>query len=842
MTDNIFTEFKNEYVIPSLLDSHLSEAFPDMEFKDRGSKWTSKYHTDGSISHSPDQSYIYKGGTTLCDQNGNKIAIFDFAMKSFNLDFMGTLKALADICNLTLPEPDGQVSRQMAESRAKQDSLSASKKRQMEALYSPSGAAVLKYLKEGRGYTDEVIRKMELGYLSPDEAQRLTEIGEQIPCNIVDFPLSIPYVSKMRLRGFKVRYITPEAQQRYGKAKYRNNKGLNKKMNSLPFLYNAANIKEDVIVVEGELDALHLYVEGKTNVVATSGGSLSEETVSILTESETLKRVIFIPDNDQNGRGYEFVKKSIPVAEDGGLIALVATLPDGYKDVDEYLCKNSIESLNQIIEQAEKGSLWRYTTLLAEAQQKYGEEYLSGKHTAEVEDAVFTLANSIKEEQDRTRILTDFSQIYGVTDIKEALQRRADYLKERQEEVRRDTEAKQIADMANRLVKEGKTKDALTLMGEAASKLKQIGAREKYGDLLHVSTREERLKRFRDKPEPLETSYQFTDGGQEPLPLTLPSGALTIIAAPTSHGKSTLLRNLALDVAKRIKDNKSVLYFTFEESEEDVEAQLVNTYIGKRLHAISHHHPQIESIVDFYRTGNANYIGGSNAEISRDEFIRKELEFSTNYLDSGKIRVFYKDYNLETLIDALEYAVTGAPTKAIFIDYIQILRSEKLARQVRADQLKEICISLKDFSVKYKLPVILAAQLNREAKTPFRMDNVQMAESSDIEKSANTIICVWNSQFKPTTYGDKGLSKDEKEELESLNAKGFVFGNGGKLFIKLTKKRGSRGVGMYSILDFNGYSGKVVENYKPEVKQPEQTSITFDPFLKDEQNDTETPF
>ena len=307
---------------------------------------------------------------------------------------------------------------------------------------------------------------------------------------------------------------------------------------------------------------------------------------------------------------------------------------------------------------------------------------------------------------------------------------------------------------------------------------------------------------------------------------------MTILAAPTSHGKSTFLRNLAIDVAKRYRDeNKSVLYFTFEESEEDVIAQFTNTYIGKRLHAPSKRHTQVDSIIDYFKTGEPNYIGGTNgAEINKEEFKRRELEFSTDYLDSGRIKIYYRDYDLETLIEALEFAVCHIPTKAIFVDYIQILRSQKFARQPRAEQLKEICISLKDFSVKHKLPVVLAAQLNREANTPLRMNNTQMAESSDIEKAANTIVCLWNSNFKPKLYGGKEPSKEEKDEMDVLKKKDFVPGKDGKIFALVTKIRGSRGVGMYSIFTYNGYSGKVVENYNPEEEEGEQDLFSDDPF------------
>ena len=47
----------------------------------------------------------------------------------------------------------------------------------------------------------------------------------------------------------------------------------------------------------------------------------------------------------------------------------------------------------------------------------------------------------------------------------------------------------------------------------------------------------------------------------------------------------------------------------------------------------------------------------------------------------------------------------------------------------------------------------------------------------------------------------------------------------------MTKIRGSRGVGMYSIFEYKGYCGKVVENYKPEEEQQE---LPFEPSSPDD--------
>lgn len=825
MADNQLTEFKNEVLVPILLDSYLDKAFPEMEFRQSGTKWTSRYHIDGKESHSKDQSYIYKNGSVLCDQNGARIGIVDFAAEVYKTDFVGAMEILARVCNLELPKQD-KVGLAFERYKQKQDNLETSKSRQTAALFSPSGAEALRYLKEQRGYTEDLIRSMGLGFLSPEEAAQLQKLGEGLQFNTLDFPLSIPYISKGKLRGFKFRYISDEAKDKYGKAKYRNTESLSGKMNSFPFGYEPQQIKDEVIVVEGELDALHIKAKGITNVIATSGGSLTRETLSLLTERDSLKKVTFIADTDQNGRGFKFVEDAVKLVEEFGLVSFVITLPEGSKDVDEYLCKNPIESLSNLIECSKEGYLWIYDRFVEEEQRKHPNGYQTDKQCYEIQDKVFTLANSTQNEITRKLILSSFAEAYGIADIDKAVINWANKIQEAVETKKINGKLTDSIETAKRLSEEGKLEDSLSVLEEALEAAKKMDSKKKFRDLLRVPSRQERLDNFKKKPTYLETSYKLDEGGNgaNSLPLTIPSGALTIIAAPTSHGKSTLLRNLAIDIAKRYR-KKSILYFTFEESKEDVIAQLTNTYIGKKLHTESHKYPQLETITEYFRTGNTDYIWNTPTDkewgISRADFIRKETEFSTQFLDSGSVRVFDKDYDLESLIDALKYAVDHIPTKAIFIDYIQILQSRRTAKQTRADQLKEVCIALKDFAKEYGLPVILAAQLNREAKTPFRMDNMQLAESSDIEKAANTIICLWNSQFKSTNYTPKqqGKQTPEDNEINELEDKGFVLGKGGKVLIKLTKRRGSRGVGMYAILDFHGYSGKIVENYTPQLEQ-----------------------
>lgn len=831
------TRFINEELKPRLY-SHIPQIFPDLHFTKKGSKYVSSYHADGTegTGRKEDRSVVTEKQPTKVFDNTRQEAkdVITLFMENNRItEVWEAVNKLCSIVGIFPPEntPEGKERYRQQEQR--RTALEASAERQKKALFAPEGRAVLDYL-HSRGWTDSEIQEAELGYISTGEA---TSINAQR--SIGDFyTLSIPLRSGSVLYGFKFRTIRKETN---GQEKYTYLYGTEKRTN----LFNLTGIQQEdgaIVVVEGELDALHAQVRGISGVVATGGGKLTGELLDVAT-ARGIKRITLLFDKDE--RGAKFVRESIDVAHNRGISVLVATFPDGESlsdgrtihDIDEYLQAHTPQELQSLIDNALSGSKYLLEDLVQTAIKEHGEENITDAIEIDLRNKVIALANHTPSEIERDLIFTSYANLVNI-DGKQAFSEAALRAVADRERAAEDTlrikkaTGKAIQDAKDLYEREGDVQGALNKMGEAVSKIKLIGDREKYGDLLRTPSREERIRKFKEKPEALRTSYQFTEGGEAELPFTLPSGALTILAAPTSHGKSAFLRNLAIDVAKRYKDeNKSTLYFTFEESEEDVIAQFTNTFIGKRLHAVSRKHTQIDSIIDYFKTGRPNYIGGNNAEIGQEEFKRKELLFSTDYLDSGRIKIYYRDYDLETLIEALEFAVCNIPTKAIFIDYIQILRSQKFARQPRAEQLKEICISLKDFSVKYKIPVVLAAQLNREANTPLRMNNTQMAESSDIEKAANTIVCLWNSNFRCKLYGGKEPNKEEKEEIEALERKGFKMGTDGKLLALITKTRGSRGVGMYSIFDYNGYSGKIVENYNSKA---ELQDLPFEQAASDE--------
>jgi len=58
----------------------------------------------------------------------------------------------------------------------------------------------------------------------------------------------------------------------------------------------------------------------------------------------------------------------------------------------------------------------------------------------------------------------------------------------------------------------------------------------------------------------------------------------------------------------------------------------------------------------------------------------------------------------------------------------------------RQEEIKEICIALKDVAVETGLPIILGAQFNREVVNQLRIHATKIGEAGDIERIANLIV------------------------------------------------------------------------------------------------------
>ena len=168
------------------------------------------------------------------------------------------------------------------------------------------------------------------------------------------------------------------------------------------------------------------------------------------------------------------------------------------------------------------------------------------------------------------------------------------------------------------------------------------------------------------------------------------------------------------------------------------------------------------------------------------------------------------------LTDLIRYLCKQIRVKAVFVDYIQRMRikgSSKPKNQMFCD----IGDAFQDLATELGLPVVMAAQLTRETKSPIEMFNESIAESADLERVGNTIICLWYASYIPDSRGEwvatkekDGKDKTQPKSKEQLHIEdlGFEEGNPGQLYAILTKSRHATR-GLDTILDFDANTGRI---------------------------------
>lgn len=291
--------------------------------------------------------------------------------------------------------------------------------------------------------------------------------------------------------------------------------------------------------------------------------------------------------------------------------------------------------------------------------------------------------------------------------------------------------------------------------------------------------------------------YVFSEGNRREI--TIPPGAITLVCGLPGHCKSTMLLNLALRFAHSDKINGSVIYWTFEESDAKADEKIQNLNFGHDLNkkGVSFG-GNIERIREYHK-GKTDYMG----DIKGFEESLKELETMET---SGRLKLVSAPVTSLDFVSSLRahMAKTSEKVAAVFVDYIQIIKSGRNleARHDIAEALNDFLTFAKETNI----PVIAAAQLNREAATPQRMGGKNIAESADLTRFADTIICLWN----PTKREDVDLDDTKFEAWKSrswykehLLQYGCEIEKPGTLYVKITKSRDMES-GADAVYTYNG--------------------------------------
>ena len=392
---------------------------------------------------------------------------------------------------------------------------------------------------------------------------------------------------------------------------------------------------------------------------------------------------------------------------------------------------------------------------------------------------------------DRDQLKKEFLSFEGVEQLgitERALDNEVDEIEK--EESQRDqlNKAKEINSKVGELLDAGKLDEAFNLQEKSLPEVKQISKTTEFESILNSPIDEYSIiNRLSKRPDSLASGYSID--GEEYL---LQAGAMNIVTAPTSHGKTTMLINLALNVLEQYPDGE-VYFFSFEEDTDSILISTLNTYVNEDLSRNNR-----KSIKHYFKTGGSLEMFKDNKDI----FLRKKDQFFNDLINTNRLNIHYTTYNSEALIEFIRHINKNRKPKAIFIDYIQLLnlpegRANRLSRQ---EELKAIGLSFKDIAVETGLPIILGAQFNREVNNLLKLHATKIGEAGDIERQANTILAMWNNKLPSiTTDGEAKTIKDKGVEPDTET-----------IFTKILKNRGGV-VSSECILEYNGNRGKITQ-------------------------------
>jgi DNA primase len=797
----MITDWINNNLYPSLFDC-LDTALPELNLESFSGGWRSSLKLDLSNPkiNRKDKTVISKKAIgRMLEQGGANLSILDYVINRDSITFIEAVNKLANIVGLQVPKGDYED--------YKKDSIKANLLEEANSYftYSLETSDEAKETKDyllSRGYREEDIKNMELGYIPSQD--RLTNYllsrghtAEDIKDFVLDtrigktHNLSIPYRTGSYFKGFKFRTTGED------KPKYINSTGLDKSGG----FFNLSGLKgdKDLVIVEGELDSLHATANGVENVVSIGGSKPSIEQIRNAIQRGAKAFSICL---DREPHKEEETTKTVNevieiILNEGVNKVYIVTLPDlggGKTDPDRLIKERGVDSFKESI----KNALIYYKFHLNQIILKYAKiQEETGKITDKEEnlllEEIVLLGLNIREPLDRDRFIKVFLSMEAIKTLgitEDSLKTTVDRLRFKEDKYLQAKAFNRLLSTASDLQAKGQGDKALELL---ESKLPDIKLKDKstvFSSLLKPIAKEEVKQRQAIKPEGVNSGY--TINGEE---LIIPAGAISVIAGATSHGKTALLINLALNIVQDPNEGE-VHFFSYEESSDAILLNTLNTYISEELSQNNR-----KSIKSYYKTGSTEFI----EKDKRDIFIKGEDRFFKELIDNTKLNIHYCNYNSETLIEAIRYLNKHAKPKAILIDYIQLLNlpEGKYKTYSRQEEIKQICIALKDLSIETGLPIILGAQFNREVVNHLKVHATNIGEAGDIERIANLIVGIWNCNKTPI------IPANELKNIQHINTPNTIY-------TTVLKNRGGKS-DIYANLKFNGNTGKIGN---PEYKNP----------------------
>lgn len=658
-----------------------------------------------------------------CDKGGDWITYLQ-EIKGYS--FIEAAQYLADAAGVAL---EGLDEKQWQAKQKKAQLLEVAQEFLQASLKEET--PVHKYLSE-RGYSQAEIELMELGALNDanEFKQHLLAAGfnnEEVEsaglfkknsqgkyyCHFRQHPLitlwkdaagrAIGMVGRVIKDGVEPKYLyTPSMRRDVGLL------GLAK-----------ARGKRQIMLVEGVMDVKLLQAKGINNVVATGGTSLSKEQLRSL-ELAGCEVLYLAFDNDKAGQ--KATHKLIKDIRADSFIRPYVLQFANYKDLDELVRAEGVETLKN---QATRLAWHKWETHFLLSQH----DTVTDEGLDEALETTLTLYYHLADRIQRRQVLELLQANTKLTE--EELLSRAEAVKEKQEKKRLEQRLKSLSKTLQIQAETGDIWKARQLLQD---------------ELEHLST-----EQSFEPPEPYTTDRFLTDilNVQEGLKtgwshldevISIPIGAITLVAGRPSHGKTTTLLNMYWNMLE-LYPEKTFYFFSYEEAAKNLSLKLLLLSSGVILNKQTNQ----GAFVNYLKNRDIPMTEGGG--LSREE---QRIEYAIGHMkqltDARKLYLVDERLTAEALVSTVTQLSTEADTGAVFIDYIQKVPLAKPSNQRYVD-VKLASELILEAAVHLDIPIIMGAQLGRGDnrsgdKRKIRLDNLR--ESGDLEQDANLVLGVYH--------------------------------------------------------------------------------------------------
>ncbi|WP_085832244.1 DNA primase [Clostridium merdae] len=338
LPDDFLQELKSRSDITDVVSSYI-----DLRHSGRTYSGICPFHSEKSPSF-----HIYpENGSFYCFGCGAGGDVITFVRRIENLDYMESIRLLAQRAGMTVPENEADQGLAKAKGRILEINREAARFFHTQLLGEP-GTPGREYLL-GRGLTPQTIRHFGLGYAPDSRFALVNTLSAKgyTPEELLQANVAVRASTGRVIDRFFARVMYPIIDLRgnviaFGgrtlgdfKPKYLNTSDtlvFHKSTGLFAMNFAKNNAKDGLILAEGYMDVIALHQAGFENAIATLGTALTTEQARLL--ARYTGEVYLCYDSDEAGQ--KASARAIPILRSVGLTVRVLNLSAG-KDPDEFI-------------------------------------------------------------------------------------------------------------------------------------------------------------------------------------------------------------------------------------------------------------------------------------------------------------------------------------------------------------------------------------------------------------------------------------------------------------------------------------------------------------------------